>query len=82
MDILKDITITRLQSQLEDANGAIDSLTINYAKSDIEIERENFRLKTQLAAVRECQTYVVELDDCEQSWFKKADVLKAIGETP
>ena len=39
-------------------------------------------LEAQLDKVRKCQTYVVELDDCEQEWFKKADVLKAIGGTP
>ena len=35
-------------------------------------------LQEQVERVRNCQTYVVELDDCEQSWFKKTDVLKAI----
>ena len=35
-------------------------------------------LETQLDKVRNCQTYVVELDDCEQSWFKKTDVLEAL----
>ena len=37
------------------------------------------KLEGRLKAVHDCQTYIVELDDCEQEWFKKADVLKAIG---
>ena len=48
MDILKDITITRLQAKLDDALGAVDSLTMNYSKSTIELERENFELQAQL----------------------------------
>lgn len=39
------------------------------------------KAEAQLDAVRDCQTYIVELDDCEMAWFKKDDVLKAIGGT-
>jgi hypothetical protein len=36
-------------------------------------------LEARMKSARECQTYVVHLDDCEQTWFKKEDVLKALN---
>lgn len=36
------------------------------------------KLQQQVDAVKECQVYVVELDDCEIRWIKESDVLAAL----
>ena len=46
--------------------------------ANTELNEWNKGIEAQLDKVRNCQTYVVELDDCEQSWFKKTDVLEAL----